>query len=700
MRCARVVLVGLFALFVSACGGGGSGASVPTGALVAWTPSQPSQMTFAGNVSNLASGGSLVLTINGASPQTITGSGVFSFAVPAAAGGSYSVAVSSQPAGQVCSAVLGGTAADGAQTLSVNCVPSSYAVSGTVSNLASGTQVVLSDNGSFDSVTVAASGSFSFSKPVALNGAYAVTVATDPPGQTCTVNNGSGTGVAAAVSNVSVICSNLADTVSGTVTGLPAGDRVVLEDNGDATDLATVTVDGNFQFSKPVANGAAYDVTIASHSPVAGCSVTNGSGTAAGTNITTVQVTCGVPKQTTLYSFGGPGLPSATNPIPFSPTGQLVSDGAGNFYGVAKCGGTNLTGVIYKISQVGSTWAETTLYSFPAIPNLTVNSNCNGWGTSGSGIANGPAIGMPVALTLSNGGMLYGFGVTGGTNALGGVFQFDIATGAESVLAYAPAMSTVSACGNGSVTDYGWWSFGSWVYPLLSSSTNGNLFLVSTGGGIGQSGTGDGIAVEINEKTGAVTTLFDNFWCGSGSPGTGPVGAYADSSGNLYSAVGAGLFEIPAGGGSPILISADSGFSAGWWPGDYVGIGAVGNVIYVNSSSLVAAIPTSGGAPLYSYAPANSIFTASGAVASGTPMVDSQGNLYGVMTYGGLDNTGLIFRITPSGQESAIFPTFGDPYGGTNGINPFDAYLDATGDMYVLTGSGGAYGNGALVLVR
>ena len=52
--------------------------------------------------------------------------------------------------------------------------------------------------------TVNADGSFSFATPIAYNGSYSVTVGTQPVGQECSVSNGSGSGISASVSNVSV----------------------------------------------------------------------------------------------------------------------------------------------------------------------------------------------------------------------------------------------------------------------------------------------------------------------------------------------------------------------------------------------------------------------------------------------------------------------------------------------------------------
>ena len=83
----------------------------------------------------------------------------------------------------------------------------SYVVGGAVQGLASGKSIVLRNNGA-DDLKLSANGSFQFATPVASGGAYAVTVASQPQGQTCQVQTGSGQ-ASANVSNISVNCSDI-----------------------------------------------------------------------------------------------------------------------------------------------------------------------------------------------------------------------------------------------------------------------------------------------------------------------------------------------------------------------------------------------------------------------------------------------------------------------------------------------------------
>ncbi|MCK7466824.1 MAG: hypothetical protein MZU91_00860 [Desulfosudis oleivorans] len=85
----------------------------------------------------------------------------------------------------------------------------SYSVGGTVSGLA-GSGLVLQNNGG-DDLSISASGSFTFTKAVANESGYAVTIKTQPRAfsQTCTVSNGSGTVNKSPVGSVMVSCVTL-----------------------------------------------------------------------------------------------------------------------------------------------------------------------------------------------------------------------------------------------------------------------------------------------------------------------------------------------------------------------------------------------------------------------------------------------------------------------------------------------------------
>src|SRR6266571_5190852 len=250
--------------------------------------------TVGGTISGLS--GTVVLQNNGGDNLTISMNGGFAFATAVANASPYAVTVLAQPAGQTCTVANGSGTLAGANitNVAVTCAANTFTVGGTVSGL-SGT-VVLRNNGGND-LTVSANGSFTFPAPIAQGSPYAVTVLTQPAGQSCSVASGTGTVAGANITNVAVTCAANTFTVGGTISGLSG--TVVLQNNGG--DNLTISVNGGFAFATAVANASPYAVTVLAQPAGQTCTVANGSGTLAGANITNVTVTCSA----IVFSVGG-----------------------------------------------------------------------------------------------------------------------------------------------------------------------------------------------------------------------------------------------------------------------------------------------------------------------------------------------------------------------------------------------------------
>src|SRR6266702_3752784 len=274
-------------LALSACSGRGDGGG-GTG------PAPASSFAIGGTTSGLS--GTVVLQNNGGDNLSISVNGGFTFAAALTNSSPYAVTVLAQPAGQTCTVANGAGTLAGANitNVAVTCAANTFTVGGTVSGL-SGT-VVLRNNGG-DNLTISMNGGFAFATAVANASPYAVTVLAQPAGQTCTVANGSGTLAGANITNVTVTCAVNTFTVGGTISGLSG--TVVLRNNG-GNDL-TVSANGSFTFSAPVAQGSPYAVTVLTQPAGQTCTVANGSGTLAGANITNVTVTCSA----IVFSVGG-----------------------------------------------------------------------------------------------------------------------------------------------------------------------------------------------------------------------------------------------------------------------------------------------------------------------------------------------------------------------------------------------------------
>lgn len=202
--------LGLAAVLLVGCGGGddNDGTSPPPSA---------GAYTVGGSVTGLGTGKTLVLQNSGADDLTVNANGSFVFVTRLDSGVAYAVTVKTQPSGQRCTVTQGtGTATANVSDVQVRCenlAAATFTVGGSVSGLA-GT-LVLQNNGG-DDLSVVSNGGFTFATSVAGGNAYAVTVKTQPGGQTCSVRNGSGTVASANVGSVEVSCA--------TAVVLPQGD--------------------------------------------------------------------------------------------------------------------------------------------------------------------------------------------------------------------------------------------------------------------------------------------------------------------------------------------------------------------------------------------------------------------------------------------------------------------------------------------
>lgn len=73
--------------------------------------------------------------------------------------------------------------------------------------------------------------------------------------------------------------------------------------------------------------------------------------------------------------------------------------------------------------------------------------------------------------------------------------------------------------------------------------------------------------------------------------------------------------------------------------------------------------------------------------APSAPLINANGTLYGVTSYGGSHAKGVIFAITTSGKETVLYSFKG---GSTDGANPSGALLNLNGTLYGTTVSGGS----------
>ena len=135
-------------------------------------------------------------------------------------------------------------------------------------------------------------------------------------------------------------------TVSGTLSGLPAGESVVLVNNGGSAQ--TLTADGNFQFTG-LANGASYKIRVTTQPSGRTCVVTNGQGVISGADVSGVQVSCQFPfalDNTFGEDANGNGTPDGLYTLDGYGTADddvihdVVRDAQGRIYAVGSLGWT------------------------------------------------------------------------------------------------------------------------------------------------------------------------------------------------------------------------------------------------------------------------------------------------------------------------------------------------------------------------
>ncbi len=350
------------------------------------------------------------------------------------------------------------------------------------------------------------------------------------------------------------------------------------------------------------------------------------------------------------------------------PTGALIRDSAGDFYGITSEGGTskacpNGCGTLFKLFQSG---VETVRYSF-----------------TGKKHGNYPANGMsPVQDAAGN---IYGTTYDGGDLTTcdgfgcGIIFKVD-KRGSETIL---------HTFGKG--TDGGQPASG------LVRDSNGNLYGTTESGGANNGGT----VFEL-DRSGNYSLLY-SFAFSGGSDGSVPVGGLVrDPAGNLYGTTlyggggctfGCGtVFEINTDGDESILYrftgGTDGAFPAAGLLRDKAGnlygtASAGGNSGCFNGEGcgVVFKLDTSGGE--------NVLYSFTGGTDGKYPfsvlVMDESGNLYGTTINGGRAGVGAVFKVNASGSE-AVLHSFS---GGSDGSFPRDLLRDSVGDLYGLAGGGG-----------
>jgi 6-phosphogluconolactonase (cycloisomerase 2 family) len=180
-----------------------------------------------------------------------------------------------------------------------------YQVYATLNGLQSGESLGVKVNGG-TTLSLTSNSRFAL-LPLPYGASYAVTIASQPTGQVCTVANGSGTIDLAPVSNLSISCTGAYYAIAAGLVGLFGSQAVELSVNGGAAKSLTGT--GVYTLTS-LHNGSSYSVTIAAQPSGGTCYISRGSGTIQSAAVT-VDVAC-LPIDYSIYAevsgLAGSGL--------------------------------------------------------------------------------------------------------------------------------------------------------------------------------------------------------------------------------------------------------------------------------------------------------------------------------------------------------------------------------------------------------
>ena len=380
-----------------------------------------------------------------------------------------------------------------------------------------------------------------------------------------------------------------------------------------------------------------------------------------------------------LYSFcSAPKCADGSYPL-----GDLIQDSAGNLYGTTLVGGSNYIcngfeagcGTIFKVDVTGS---ETVLYTF-----------CPGGNPCTDGAEPQTGVVQDAA------GNLYGTTWLGGNvdYDTGTVFKVDN-TGHETVLyTFCPGGKP---CADGENPAAG-----------VIRDGAGNLYGTTYGGGANGGG-----AVFKLDSTGHYTVLHSFCAAQNCTDGQQPTaGVILDAAGNMYGTTSTGgaydrgtVFKVDSLGQETVLYSfCPGGFpcSDGFPPSFGSLIRDVAGNLYgttydagQNAGKVFRLDNTGHYTVLYSFCSFPNCTDGGGP--TGSLIQDAAGDIYGTASIGGANGGGAVFKLDSTGHYTVLH-SFCAAQNCTDGEEPnAGVILDAAGNMYGTTSTGGANGGGTV----
>ena len=235
---------------------------------------------------------------------------------------------------------------------------------------------------------------------------------------------------------------------------------------------------------------------------------------------------------------------------------------------------------------------------------------------------------------------------------------------------------------------------GTFPNPSLTLGTDGNFYGTTVGGGM----HGLGVVFKITPEV--LETIVYNFDDGPPSFGLiqasdatfyGTNGGGQFGNGSVYSLTPAGLATFLYNFGTAVADGKEPfGSLLQGSDGNFYGVTIYGGAN--NTGTVYRMSPAGEVTYLSAFGPAG--MGGSGANPQAGLIQASDGNFYGTTQYGGTNNTGTVFQLSASGTVSTLY-SFG-PVSGADGREPITSLVQATdGSLYGTTSTGGAYQSGS-----
>ena len=354
---------------------------------------------------------------------------------------------------------------------------------------------------------------------------------------------------------------------------------------------------------------------------------------------------------TKLFDFAGTSNGS-------NPYGSLVSDGT-FLYGMTYSGGVNNMGTIFKIMPDGSGYSK--LLDF-------ANDTLHGYN--------------PLGTLYYDGTFLYGMTYSGGTYNNGTVFKIKTdGSGYAKLLEFTPA--------NGGMPFGALISDGVFLYGMTYFGGTSNLGTIFK---IKPDGSGYAELLDFNDTNGSYpngSLIYDGTFL------------YGVTQGGGVNGVGAIFKIMPDGTGYTKLLDFPS-ISDAWVP--YGSLIYDGTFLYGATNFGGTGTCPDGCGTIFKLKPDGTGYSklldftgmANGSFPWGNLISDGV-FLYGMTTFGGINDSGVVYKIKPDGTGYSKLLDFS---GATNGSTPFGSLFTIGNFMYGMTNTGGANNMGTIFKIN